>query len=52
VINVRTPAAVDLRFLGAKVIVTEFAIGVIGPAALGVLTLLKSHLAGTTLFGV
>lgn len=50
-INVRRLAAVDLRFLGAKFIVTEFAVGVIGPAALGIPTLLKSHSIEMTLFG-
>ena len=38
-INVRKLAAIDLYFLGPYVIVTEFALGVAGPIALGVFTL-------------
>jgi len=38
-LNVRKLAAIDLQFLGAKLILTEFMAGVAGSAALGVLTL-------------
>ena len=51
-INVRRLAAVDLRFLGAKLIISEFTLGVVGPPAFGVFTLLKSHSIGMNLFGV
>jgi|SRR5208337_3593628 len=37
-LNVRKLAAIDLHFLGAKLILTEFALGVVGSVALGVLT--------------
>ncbi|HVN92189.1 MAG TPA: hypothetical protein VMT38_00760 [Terracidiphilus sp.] len=53
--NVRKLAALDLYFLGPYVIVTEFALGVAGPIALGVLTLRMAsrHVwpLGLTLFG-
>ncbi len=38
-LNVRKLAAIDLQFLGAKIILTEFALGVLGSIALGLLTL-------------
>ena len=51
-IDLRKLAAVDLVFLGAKVILTEFALGVIGPLAFGLLTLLRSQSTEGVLFGV
>src|SRR6516164_9511003 len=39
IVDVRKLAAIDLHFLGPKVIVTEFALGVAGPIGLGLLTL-------------
>lgn len=54
-IDVRKLAAVDLHFLGPPLIVTEFAIGIVGPFLLGTLTLrMASRHAwplGLTLFG-
>ncbi len=38
-INVRKLAAIDLQFLGPKIILTEFGLGVVGSAALGLLTI-------------
>ena len=37
-LNVRKLAAIDLQFLGAKLILTEFGLGVVGSAVLGVIT--------------
>jgi len=51
IINVRRLAALDLAVLGPALILSEFALGVVGPAALGTLTLRRSHSAGGTLFG-
>jgi hypothetical protein len=42
--------ASDLVFLGPKIVLPEFALGVIGPIALGVLTLSKSESIGSTVF--
>jgi hypothetical protein len=39
VVDVRKLAAIDLHFLGPKLILTEFALGVAGPFVLGLLTL-------------
>jgi hypothetical protein len=50
-IEIRRLAALDLTFLGPKIILPEFALGVLGPPALGVLTLLKSRSTPWTLFG-
>jgi hypothetical protein len=54
-VNVRKLAAIDLHFLGPKVILTEFSAGVLGPIALGLLTLRKAYSynwpRGLTLFG-
>jgi len=54
-LNVRKLAALDLHVLGPFVIVTEFALGVAGPLALGALTLRSSCRhgwpLGLTLFG-
>ena len=51
-IEVRKLAAIDLLFLGSKVILAEFGLGVIGPPALGLLTLVRSHSPWQTVFGV
>jgi hypothetical protein len=55
VINVRKLAAIDLYFLGPYLIVAEFALGVVGPLMLGVLTLRMASRRGwplgLTLFG-
>jgi hypothetical protein len=40
-------AAVDLVFLGPKIILPEFALGDVGPMALGVLTLSKTESIGS-----
>ena len=50
-INVRKLAAVDLAFLGPRLILPEFALGVFGPAAIGIVTLFRSHSAGAVLLG-
>jgi hypothetical protein len=50
-IEIRRLAALDLTFLGPKIILPEFALGVLGPPALGVLTLLKSRSTPWMLFG-
>jgi hypothetical protein len=52
VINIRRLAAVDLAFLGPWIILPEFALGVLAPIALGVLTLWRSEPAFGTLLGV
>jgi len=52
VIDPRKLAAVDVAFLGPKIILTEFAIGVFGPIVLGILALRKSHSTGGAIFGV
>jgi hypothetical protein len=52
VIDLRRLAAVDVAFLGSKIILTEFAVGVLGPIVLGILTLRKSHSTGGMIFGV
>jgi hypothetical protein len=51
-VNVRRLAAVDLSGLGPKIVIPEFALGVIGASALGVLTVLRSGSPGATAFGV
>jgi hypothetical protein len=56
VLNVRKLAALDLHFLGSRLILIEFALGVIGPLVFGTLTI-RSALRhgfplGPTLFGV
>jgi hypothetical protein len=55
-INVRRLAALDLQFLGPKIILTEFGLGVLGPIALGILTmragLHRFHSARMMAFGV
>src|SRR5262245_10579408 len=51
-VNARRLAAVDLSGLGAKIIIPEFALGVLGAPALGVLTVLRSGSVETTALGV
>jgi hypothetical protein len=51
-LDARKLAAVDISFLGARLIVTEFAVGVFGPLALGALTLHKSHSGGGVVLGL
>ena len=46
VIDFRKLAAVDIAFLGSRLILAEFSIGVFGLLALGLLTLLRSHSLG------
>lgn len=50
-IEPRKLAAIDLLFLGPKLIVAEFAVGALGSGALGVFTLLRSRSFGGILFG-
>jgi hypothetical protein len=52
VINIRRLAAVDLAFLGPWIILPEFALGVLAPIGLGILTLWRSESAFGTLLGV
>ena len=42
-LDARKLVAIDLVFLGAKVIIVEFAIGILFSAALGVFVLLRGH---------
>ena len=42
-INVRKLAALDIAFLGPKLILAEFSLGVFLSAAIGLLTLKRSH---------
>ncbi|HJZ73029.1 MAG TPA: hypothetical protein VKE51_14890 [Vicinamibacterales bacterium] len=51
-VNVRRLAAVDLSGLGPRIIIPEFAVGVLGAPALGVLTVLRSQSLGMTAFGI
>src|SRR5271167_1106021 len=55
-LNVRKLAAIDLEFLGARFILTEFGVGVAASAALGLLTLRASihrfHSSRMTMLGV
>jgi hypothetical protein len=51
VINIRKLAAVDVAFLGPRVILAEFSIGVFGSLSLGVLTLVRTHSLGGTIIG-
>ena len=50
-VNLRRLAAVDLVFLGPKIILAEFGLGVAGPFALGMLTLWRSSSAAGAWFG-
>ena len=51
-IEIKRLAAVDLAFLGPKIILPEFMLGVVGPIVLGVLTVRRSQSLTWTLFGV
>ncbi len=51
-ISIRKLAALDIAFLGRGLILAEFGVGVIGPAVLGVLTLLRAHTPMWSVFGV
>ncbi len=42
-INIRKLAAIDVAFLGPKVILTEFTLAVLGSLALGIFILFRSH---------
>ena len=50
-IDIRRLAAVDIAFLGSRFILAEFSLGVIGSIGLGVLTLVRTHSLGGTVFG-
>ena len=50
-IQIRRLAAVDIAFLGSRFILAEFSIGVFGSLGLGVLTLVRTHSLGGTVFG-
>lgn len=50
--NFKKLAAIDVAFLGPKLIITEFAVGVFFSAALGVFTLLRSHSISGLLIGL
>ena len=50
-IDFRKLAAVDIAFLGSRLILAEFSIGVFGSVALGLLTLLRTHSVRGTAFG-
>jgi len=52
VIQIRKLAAVDLAHLGPRLILAEFGLGILGPAALGILSVVRSHSLGGTLFGL
>jgi len=51
VIEVRRLAAVDIAFLGSRLILSEFAIGVFGSLGLGILTLVRTRSLSGTVFG-
>jgi hypothetical protein len=50
-VDFRKLAAVDVAFLGSRLILAEFSIGVFGSLALGVLSLLRSHSVGGIALG-
>jgi hypothetical protein len=50
-ISVRKLAAVDVAFLGSRLVIAEFALGVAGPLGLGVLTVVRSQSSAGRLFG-
>jgi hypothetical protein len=50
-IDSRKLAAVDMAFLGPRLILAEFSIGVFGSAGLGIVTLVRSHSFTGWLFG-
>ena len=43
--EVRKLAAIDIAFLGTRIIIAEFLLGVVGSAALGIFVALRSHTA-------
>jgi uncharacterized protein len=51
VIDFRKLAAVDIAFLGSRLILAEFSVGVFGSLALGVFTLLRSRSVGGIALG-
>lgn len=51
VIDFRNLAAVDIAFLGSRLVLAEFSIGVFGSLVLGLLTLLRSHSVGGIALG-
>jgi hypothetical protein len=51
VIDIRRLAAVDIASLGSRFILVEFSIGAFGSLSLGVLTLVRTHSLGGTVFG-
>lgn len=50
-IDFRKLAAVDIAFLGSRLILAEFSVGVFASLALGVFTLLRSHSVGGIALG-
>ena len=52
VLNPRKLAAIDIVFLGARLIIAEYAIGVLVAPALGVLTLLRSSSSWQLALGI
>ena len=51
-IDIRTLAALDIAFLGPRIILIEFAAGVLLPIALGAMTLARAGSPTMTLFGL
>jgi hypothetical protein len=51
VIDFRKLAALDIAFLGSRLVVAQFSIGVFGSFALGIFTLLRSHSVGGVALG-
>lgn len=51
-INIRKLAAIDIAFLGSRIIIGEFLLGVIGPAALGIFIALRAHSAFQWAMGI
>jgi len=51
VINIRKLAALDIAFLGPKLILAEFSVGVFLSAAIGLVTLKRSHSVWQILLG-
>ena len=49
--SARKLAAVDLAFLGPRVILPEFILGIVGPIGLGIWTIAKVRSTGGILFG-
>lgn len=50
-ISIRKLAAVEITFLGSRLVIAEFALGVAGPLGLGVLTLVRSQSSAGRLVG-